>query len=243
MRSLDIARMHAVEQDHWWFVGKRRLFVALLRERLARGGLRILDVGCGTGATSIELARHGRVWSLDASREALAFARSRGVRRAVVADAADPPFAPESFDLIVAFDVIEHVEDDLGMVRRLRGLLAPGGALAVHVPAWPFLMGAHDVVLGHYRRYTRKSLRAALLENGLAIERLGWASASILPLALALRTLERLAPFRRDAADLYPLPGRLNAVMKAVYRVETLLAEQLGLPFGLSLAAVARRDA
>jgi SAM-dependent methyltransferase len=230
--------MHAVESSHWWFAGKRMLFRRLLRDRLAGGHLRILDVGCGTGALAHELEGFGTVVALDRSPQALAFARATGVRRTVVGEAFDPPFRPASFDLVTAFDVLEHVDDDEAMLRNLAALLAPGGAIAVHVPAWPSLFGPHDVVLEHRRRYSRRGLRALIERCNLSVEYIGWASCAILPAAVVARLLARLRNDPAASADVYPLPPALNAAMLAVYRVETVCAATLGLPFGLSLAAV-----
>ena len=243
--------MYAVETNHWWFAGKRILFKRLLRERLSRGGLRILDVGCGTGAVGVDFSSYGWLCAVDRSIDALAFARSRGLKAVVASEATSLPFADATFDLVIAFDVIEHVANDVGMLLELGRVLRPGGAVAIHVPAWPALWSHHDEILEHKRRYTRKQLRRVLLEAGFRIRHLGWASAAILAPAVAVRASARLrerlrgkptlAPDGEDHAELYPLSPRLNNVMLSVYKAEALLAGSIGLPFGLSLAAVAER--
>jgi len=245
MRLHDLERMDAVETEHWWFAGKRIRFRRLLADRLAQGGLRILDVGCGTGAVSRELSGFGTVCSLDLSPDALRFAQTRGVRHAVVGDAAQLPFRAAAFDLVTAFDIIEHVEDDRALAADLRRVVAPGGALAVHVPAWPFLFGRHDEVLAHKRRYTRRSLATLLTTAGFRLEYLGWVSCAIFPAAVVLRSAEKYV-FRRAAvakpdasADVYPLPKPLNRLMLNLYKLEAVLAARRALPFGLSLAALA----
>jgi ubiquinone/menaquinone biosynthesis C-methylase UbiE len=248
MNVRDLAEMYAVETSHWWFAGKRLLFKRLLRERLARPGLRLLDVGCGTGAVAVDFGAHGWLCASDRSPDALAFVRSRGVRNVVASDAAVLPFADASFDIVTAFDVIEHVEDDYAMALELARVLRPGGALAVHVPAWPSLWSRHDELLEHKRRYTRRALRRLLLDTGFALEHLGWASATILPAAVVMRTASALGARRAthgraqddaDKAELFSLPRPLNTAMLGVYRAETAVAASVGLPFGLSLAAIA----
>jgi len=248
MQYRDFAEMYAVETNHWWFAGKRTLFKRLLRERLARPNLRILDIGCGTGAAAVDFSSYGWLCAVDRSRDALAFARSRGLQTVVASDAASLPFAEGSFDLVIAFDVIEHVDDDRGMMSELKRILRPGGAIALHVPAWPSLWSRHDEVLHHKRRYTRRGLRELIAESGFAIEHLGWASAAIFPPAVLLRTFDRIMgerspapPTEDEAAALYVLPRPLNAAMNAVYKAEVALAAGVGLPFGLSLAAIASR--
>jgi SAM-dependent methyltransferase len=250
MQYRDFAEMYAVETNHWWFAGKRTLFKRLLRERLARSNLRILDIGCGTGAAAVDFSSFGWLCAVDRSRDALAFARSRGLQNVVGSDAASLPFAEGSFDLVIAFDVIEHVDDDRAMMSEIKRILSPGGAVAIHVPAWPFLWSRHDEVLQHKRRYTRRSLRTLIFESGFTIEHLGWASAAIFPPAVLLRTFERIAGERStptpsvsedEAAALYVLPRPLNAAVRAIYMAEAALSARVGLPFGLSLAAIVTR--
>lgn len=238
MQERELSEMYAVEMNHWWFVGKRILFKRLLATELRRGGLRILDVGCGTGASASDFAVYGEVWATDRSTEALAMARSRGVPKVFVADAARLPVASHSFDLVLAFDVLEHVDDDQAMLADIARVLKPGGSVAIHVPAWPSLWSPHDDALGHKRRYTRGSLRTLLGQSTLDTDYLGWASASILAPALAMRTARRLFG-STDGQDLYSLPAPLNSALLSLYRAETVIAARVGLPFGLSLAAVA----
>jgi len=240
MQSRELEEMFALEQTHWWYVGKRMLFESLLADRLSRPRLRVLDAGCGTGAIAVSFERFGRVWTLDRSRHALAFARSRGVDRSAVSDGTAIPFRDDAFDLVLALDVIEHVEDDRGMLCELARVLRPDGVIAIHVPAWPFLWSGHDEALEHKRRYTRRGLRRVLGEAGLEIERLGWTNTSIFFPAVAARLVGKRTA-RSHRQDLYELPPALNATMIGVYRLESAVARTVGLPIGLSLAAIAKR--
>lgn len=95
---------------------------------------------------------------------------------------------PGPFDLITAFDVLEHVEDDVAFVATLHDRLRPGGTLLVSVPAWPMLYGPHDEVLAHHRRYRPREARALLLGGGFSIARSGGLFHSLLP----VRVLQRL---------------------------------------------------
>lgn len=249
MNREQIAEMYELESGHWWFWSKRRVMRGLLRDRLQRPGqrapgrdLRILDIGCGAGANALELSAFGAVTASDRSLDALAYVRSRGVERVVAAEAPRLPFADASFDLVTAYDVIEHVEDDRGFVRELARVLAPGGTLAVHVPAWPSLWSGHDVALDHKRRYTRPGLRQLLERSGLRIERLSWTNCAIFVPVAASRWLRNRFGTGDDSANLGVVPAPVNALLRAVGRVEAALASTTGLPFGVSLAAIATRD-
>lgn len=245
MQSQQIGEMYALEASHWWFWSKRHLMRRLLGNRLGdgspRSGVRILDIGCGAGANALELSGYGSVTASDRSLEALAFVRSRGVDNVVAAEAPQLPFRDGAFDIVTAYDVIEHVEDDHAFVAELARVLAPGGALAVHVPAWPFLWSRHDEVLEHKRRYTRRGLRELIDGSGLALENLGWTNFTIFAPTVALRWSRRLLGDGGGGADLGVVPAPINALLRGVGRVEAALAASTGLPIGVSLAAIATR--
>lgn len=242
MQDRELTEMHDVEVGHWWYAGKRVLFRRLLGQRLRQPALRILDVGGGTGAVAVDLASAApQAWicTADRSATAAAFARDRGVRHVVVADAGAIPFDSGCLDLVIAFDIIEHLDNDAGMLRDVARVLRPGGAVAIHVPAWPSLWSRHDEILEHKRRYTRRGLTELLDRAGFQVEYLGWASASIFLPAMVLRRVRRLLGAESEQQDEFSLPGPLNRLMLAVYRVESAIAASIGLPFGMSLAAIA----
>jgi SAM-dependent methyltransferase len=237
-----IAEMYALESTHWWFWGKRHVMRRLLAPDLARPGLRILDIGCGAGANASELTAYGSVTASDRSLDALAFVRSRGVTDVVAAEAPFLPFADASFDIATAYDVVEHVRDDEAFLDELTRVLVPGGVLAVHVPAWPFLWSRHDKGLEHERRYTRKGLRELIERRGrLRIDRLTWTNCAIFAPTVALRwTRDRLG-LGSGGSDLGIVPAPVNSLLRGVCRIEAVAATSVGLPFGVSLAVIARK--
>lgn len=246
MQSQQIGEMYALEASHWWFWSKRHLMRRLLGARLAgdspRSGLRILDIGCGAGANALELSGYGSVTASDRSLEALAFVRSRGVDNVVAAEAPQLPFRDGAFDIVTAYDVIEHVEDDHAFVAELARVLAPGGALAVHVPAWPFLWSGHDVALEHKRRYTRRALLDLLRSSGLRIDRVSWTNCTIFVPVAASRWVRGRFGIDDGSANLGVVPAPVNALLRGVGRLEAAVAAAVGLPIGVSLAALATRE-
>jgi len=241
MQPSDIDDMYATEATHWWFAGKRLLMRRLLGKHLQRPGLRILDIGCGAGATAADFSADGWVCAADRSVHALRLVGERGVVTRVATNAEALPFRDGAFDVVLAFDIMEHVVDDAAFLRELGRILAPGGAVAIHVPAWPALWSHHDEVLEHQRRYTRRSLRALLDDSPLQTTYLGWASCAIFPVTVAVRWARRLSNAKAEGADLGVVPPWLNRLLTGVYRVEAAVAVGTGLPFGVSLAALATR--
>jgi SAM-dependent methyltransferase len=243
MEEVAIDEMAAIEDHHWWFVGKRLLVAALLGDRLTRPDLRVLDVGCGTGGVLAHLAERATTVGVDRSRQALAHCRRRGLTRLAVADMDRVPFAPATFDVILMLDVLEHFHDDVAVVANARPLLRPGGALLVSVPAHQSLWSPHDEVLHHVRRYDVAGVRRALESGGFRIRRLTYTNVVALPPAAIVRgMLPRLgfAPASADGTDFRTYPDWVNRLLAGAYRLEAAALRALPkMPFGLSIAAVA----
>jgi SAM-dependent methyltransferase len=241
MDDVSIDEMAALEDRHWWFVGKRLLVAALLGERLARPGLRVLDVGCGTGGVLAHLADRAATAGVDRSRQALAHCRRRGLPHLACADMDRLPFASASFDLVLMLDVLEHFTDDVAVVARVRPLLRPGGTLFVSVPAHQALWSAHDEALQHVRRYDVRGLKRALEAGGFAIRRLTYTNVAALPPAALVRgVLPKLGLGAGDGTDFRTYPAWLNRLLVGAYRLEAAALRALPrMPFGLSIAAVA----
>lgn len=128
--------IYRAELTHWWFRARRQIVAAMLR-RFApkKRPLQIIDVGCGMGASFTMLAEFGKVIGADFSSAALAYSRTRTSLPLVAAALPSLPFPDDSFDVVTAMDVIEHIEDDLSAVREMWRVCRPGGILLVTVPA------------------------------------------------------------------------------------------------------------
>jgi SAM-dependent methyltransferase len=242
MNQAEFELMERLEDGHFWFVGKRLLLRALLREREPRG--RLLDLGCGLGGVLADFEAELRWFGTDRSPFALRLSRRRTGAGLARADLLAPPFRAGSFDTVVALDVIEHLPDDVAFLRRAGELLAPGARLVVATPAFPALWSQHDVAFQHYRRYTATTLRDAVVAAGLRPERVTYLHAAIFPVALAWRLASRRLGLGRFApkTDFWPLPAWLNRLVASVYPLEAWWLRRHDLPFGVSVACIARRD-
>lgn len=227
----------AMESHYWWHVGRRRILDDQVRRVAAGGRPRILNVGCGTGGTIAMLERHGPVVNVDVSDRAIAHMERLG-HTAVKVDGVELPFPDESFDIVAAFDVLEHIAEDVKALVEWRRVLRPGGRLLLTVPAHPWLWSAYDVSQHHYRRYTRTALRTAVVDAGLAPRRISYAIAFSLPLIAGFRLLSRVTGGRAANEASYVLvPELVNRAFIGLIAVEARLHRRIAVPFGTSLLA------
>ncbi len=202
MQLEEYDRMFALEDRYWWFVGRRRVALRLLREALVSVGPkpRVLDLGCGTGVIATELAQWTDPIGLDMSEHALAFCRKRGVLSLVQADGEALPLRDESVRGVLALDIFEHIGDDRAAFAECCRVLEPGGVLMLSVPAFRYLWGPHDIALMHHRRYTKPQVRARLEEAGFRVERASYSVFFLFPIVLMIRLIEKLKPGQPKAS-------------------------------------------
>ena len=237
------------EDRHWWSAGMRRAAMAVLAHALdGKRNLQLLDAGCGTGGTTVDLREFGEVTGIDLAWEALLPAPERGLGRLARAGVEQLPFRSGSFDVVTSFEVIYHlgVEDDLDAIREFRRVLKPGGLLLLRVPAHDWLRGEHDRLVHTRHRYTPDEVTEKLRAAGFQVEQVSWANSLLFVPAAAKRLLERgaEAPNGHEAAgepDLWQPPGPLNTLLEQIVGIERLtLPRRISAPFGLSVIALAR---
>jgi SAM-dependent methyltransferase len=243
------ATLREVEDRHFWFVARRQVVLAALRRAVpGLAGRRLFDVGCGSGGLLAFLARNGIeiAGACDVYPESLRLVRARLELPLVLVDEGrDPPLGP-GHDLLGMFDVLEHVDDDVGALRALSLALRPGGALVLTVPAHPSLFDEMDELACHRRRYRRAGLRRVIEQAGLEVRLLSHFMSPLVPVLFLVRTLGRLADeerhraLERREAEFRVVPG-LNAAMRGVLALERAAMRLTALPFGSSIVAVAVR--
>lgn len=246
-----------VEDDHWWFVGRRAVVFAQIQDALgthapSRAGLaredlhagarafQILDIGCGTGATMDHLRQFGEVQGIDLAMIPLSFSRRRGHQRTMCASATELPFADETFDLITALDVIEHLDDDVAGLSEIRRVLKFGAPAVIYVPAFMALWGPNDDQSGHKRRYLLPELQAAAERAGLKVERISYSNfAMFLPIWLGRKILNLLG--RTEASENKINHRLINKLLAWLFASEANWLRRYRLPFGVSVVCVVRK--
>lgn len=242
MSGSEAHRYSAIEGEHWWYRGRRKVYLSHLRAAI--GGVpvgRALDLGCGAARGLAPYAREIVGLDLDGAEHALP-----GLGGARVAGKALAlPFADRAFDLLTAFDVLERVADEEQALAEVRRVLRPGGLAVLSVPAYDWLHAHQE---GDVRRYTRARIRRALEAADLGVERTTHANVVLFPLiaptVLAFELLQRLriVPTAARHTNLaVPTPPWLAALLYRAFTSELSLSGRFDLPFGHSIVALARR--
>jgi SAM-dependent methyltransferase len=243
MEKIIYERMSSSEQEHWWFVGRRKIVTSLLRKLSLPADARILEAGCGTGGNLRMFSDFGSVSAFEPESTALARAQEKGVgevRRGGLPD--DIPYAAGDFDLVVALDVLEHVDEDRQSLESLLRFIKPGGWLLITVPAFQGLWSVHDILHHHKRRYSKARLRGLLRNLNLKISLLSYFNTWLFPLALVFRYYKKLLNRQDSGEDIIP-PAIINRLFAGIFASERFLIGRIPLPAGLSLILLARKTA
>jgi SAM-dependent methyltransferase len=242
-----------LEQTHWWFRGRRAIFVALLDRHLRRdpGGRRlIMDLGCGVGGMLAPLQEYGRVIGTDVTLKGLQYCAERHFPRLVACNGPHGCFRDQSLDCITAFDALEHIEDDVGTLREIRRMLKPGGLLVASGPAYQFLFAQQDRITHHVRRYTLGELTGKAREAGLVVEQGSYINfllfPAILPAVLGLKAWQsvRRPPDAGAGSNVgIRIPAFANDMLAGIFASEAWWLRRVSAPAGHSLVMVARRPA
>lgn len=231
-----------LDGEHWWFVARRRILGRLIQTLDLPAQPKILEVGCGAGGNIPLLKQFGDVQAVEPDAESRDCAAQRAgvpVHGGLLPDGL--PFAPETFDLVCAFDVVEHVDDDRGALRGLAKLAKPGGWVLTTVPAYQWLWSRHDELHHHKRRYVLPEYRALVEGAGLTIEGATYFNTLLFPAAVAQRQVKR---WRGDDSPDDAMPPKfLNRLLQSIFALEAPIVARGGLPFGMSIAVAARKDA
>jgi len=239
MERVVYQQMAELDDRHWWYRARRKILADLIRrDAQLPPDARILEIGCGTGHNLAMLAGFGHVDGLELDDEARELSEKRLGRKIMRSPLPElSEVADKSYDLIGAFDVIEHIDDDQAALAAIATKLKPGAKFVMTVPAHPWMWTAHDVANHHKRRYSKRALRALIDGSPMRLDRIGYFNSLLFPIAVAERTISKLRG--KDDGNVSLPPAPLNATLEAVFAAERYLVGRLPLPPGLSLFAVA----
>lgn len=229
------------ESSYWWHVGRLRIIESYIQIATKRKSkkLAILNVGCGTGGTIDMLERYGITDNVDISDDAIKFMKQRGYKRITKVTGTKLPFEKKKYDLVCAFDVLEHIAGEGAALKEWTRVLKDDGAIIITVPAYQWLWTDHDVSLHHVRRYTKKRLVKAARQAGLKPAKKSYAIVFSLPLVVGFRFLNKLLRRQADSETSYvDVPEWVNGLFSSLLYGEARLHEAVSFPAGTSVIAI-----
>jgi SAM-dependent methyltransferase len=231
-----------LEKEHWWFVVRQKILFNFLSKNLITKPQSILNIGAAGGESSKWLAAFGKVTSVETESLFVELLSAQNLE-VVNANIVDMPFEDNSFDMVCAFDVIEHVKFDIEAMKEMIRVCKPNGKICIAVPAFNVLWSKHDTVNGHFRRYSKKMLKN-LGDNFVSIEQKEatyFNTILFLPILIA-RKIRNL--FLKDKENqqsdftYFKNNGVVNYILKTIFSIELVLLKFMKLPFGVSLVSV-----
>lgn len=234
---------HQVEATHWWFVTRRDLFRSLIDRISIPQAAKIVDVGSSTG-TNLRLLKemgYTQVLGLDMSQEAVDFCEEKNLGHVIKGSILSAPFESNSVDLVLATDIIEHLDDDLSGLREIVRILKPGGKALITVPAFQSLWGLQDEVSHHKRRYRLNPFLKQIETTGLKIlDSFYFNYLLFFPIWLA-RQLIRIFGIELKSENEVNTSA-LNSVLRTIFKIDVMTARIIKPPFGVSLLVLVEKD-
>ncbi len=242
MRKRYECTYHKLEKNHFWFRARRDVILKLM------GGLdkksEILDIGCSVGSLIEFLSGEGysNLYGIDVSENAVSACKKKGLKNVFVMDASRMKFPDKKFDVVIASDIVEHIDDHDSVIGEFRRVLKPGGRLMVFVPAFKLLWTDGDDVSNHHRRYTKKTLSDLLEKNGMHAERISYWNFSLFVPFLGFKLLKS-AGLKKNEYPIHELNPTVNKIALGVLKLENrLVYSGTNFPFGVSVFAVAKKS-
>jgi SAM-dependent methyltransferase len=236
-------KYHEVESENWWFVSRRKYLLDLLKE-VSRDS-KIIDIGCSSGIFLKDLELLGfkteNLFGVDISEKAIENCRKNGIQNAFVMDAQNISL-PEKFDIIIASDCLEHLEDDTKAIQNWKELLKTDGKMYVFVPAFQSLWSAHDEVNRHFRRYTNKDLKSKLQNANLTILKSSYWNFSLFIPVYLFRKISTILPKNEKEEGQIVGNKLINTILLNLVLFENKLLNFVNFPFGVSTFCIVKNN-
>ncbi len=243
MNISEYKNIYENEAKHFYYVGYHQILLSLLKIYLPKKkGLRILDAGCGTGLFAKKLKQFGDVYGIDMSRDAVEFAKKRGLK-VKKASITELPFKDNSFDLIVSNDVICHksIKNDKQAICELTRVLKPGGILLLKLPAFGWLMGAHDTQVHTKRRYTKEEVYTLLGKCGHKVIKSTYIGSFLVLPVMIKNVLDKLSNNSSYSSVQNTWPP-LNNLLIYLFTMERVFVSFLSIPLGITIITVSIKN-
>jgi SAM-dependent methyltransferase len=253
MNSEEYKLMYDLEDDHWWFCGKRKLIKLLIQqyyysnkhsltEVTGKERPLVMDIGCGTGKMLEELSQFADAIGCDYNIDAVEFCRKRGNFLLIQASAENIPLLNKSLNIVFILGVLNHreIKDDQKVLNEVFRILKPGGILIITEPALQFLYSEHDKTQHSKHRYNKREMREMLTKATFEIIKLSYYDIILFPLSFLYRMIRKIFP-ARQRSDIFYTPNLLNRILRSILFFEAKLLRKIDFSIGLSVFAVAQK--
>ena len=239
---------YTLEREGWWFKARLYILESYCKDLAVNTNIKILNVGAATGATSEMLSRYGEVTSLEYDKFCCEFLKVKTGIEAINASLTELPFKNNTYDLICAFDVIEHIEDHEKALDEIYRVLRPHGKYFLTVPAFQSLWSNHDVVNHHYRRYTKKKFNSLISNSNLKIDYSTYFNFWLfIPISIARFILNIIPRKKKENSsgsdnEIMKSSKVINAILFSIFHSEKyLLNHNVKFPFGVSIMTIGHK--
>lgn len=247
MDSQYYKQYYHLEREHWWFTARLSILENKVKQLLQnKSEAKILNIGIATGATSIMLEKYGQVTSLEYDKDCCDFVRDKCGLEAINGSMTELPFEDGAYDLVCAFDVVEHIEDDHTAIREMKRVMSADGYYFLTVPAFMFLWSEHDEINHHFRRYTRSNFKDLLNSQQLKHKYTTYFNSILFAPIAVVRLLQNIFSKKQKVtaekkSDFEGMnsSGVINSILKGIFLLEKpLITSGISLPFGISVMAI-----
>lgn len=236
-------KYHEVETKNWWFVSRRKYLLDLLKD--APRDSKIIDIGCSSGIFLKDLEQLGfkneNLYGVDISEKAIENCKNNGIKNAFVMDAQNI-ILKEKFDIIIASDCLEHLQDDIKAINNWNELLKIGGKMYVFVPAFQFLWSYHDEINWHFRRYTKSELKTKLSNAKLTILKASYWNFTLFIPVFIFRKITRILPQSNKEEGQIVRNKLVNFLLLQLLLLENKLLQYSNFPFGVSTFCIVKKE-
>ena len=233
--------MIELQEEHWWFVARRDVIKSFVKMQMSQGSAsKVLEIGCGVGGNVGLLSQSGHYRGIDMHKPAIDYCSQKYPQfefQCTRVEDIPQEFNSNKFDSIYILDVLEHINDELAILKSSLNYLTQNGKILLTVPAFKFLWSPHDEFVHHVRRYTKVGLKKILEDSGYKVERISYFNSILFPLALIQRLGMRLLN-RKLSTHLSTPPTIVNWLFKVIFAQQAWILKRTNLPLGLSIIAV-----
>jgi len=246
MNYPDQESLKEADNTHYWYKARTNLILNLLAESLGgyNKNFKILDIGCGTGIETEIYKKFGEVYAMDKDDKIAVYLKNKNVNF-ILADVENCELENGRYDCICGFDILEHLEKDENAVRKIYSSLKKGGYFLFTVPAFNFLFGPHDVVTGHKRRYTKKSIIRLLKNSGFTIKKISYWNSILFPFIAIIRIYQKISlllfPAKKAQTNVQPTNKLLNSLLYEILDIENIKGFKNPLFPGLTIYGIAKK--